>query len=151
MQIYFGETVRQLRREKGLTQEQLAAQLNVSFQTISKWERGENCPDLTMLPVVAAFFGVTTDGLLGVNQAENEQRVREIIALYDSRRPDVADEYLPVLKAAAAEYPLDYRLWVRYMECLLTCARGLEGGLAAEQETREIYENIVAHCTDDDF
>ena len=149
MQIYFGETVRQLRREKGLTQEQLAARLNVSFQTISKWERGESLPDLTMLPVLAVFFGVTTDDLLGVNQAENERRVREVIAAYDSRRPDCAEEYLPVLKTAAAEYPLDYRLWVRYMECLLICARGLEGGLAVEDETREIYENIVAHCTDD--
>ena len=149
MQIYFGETMRQLRRGKGLTQEQLAARLNVSFQTISKWERSESCPDITMLPVLAAFFGVTTDALLGVNRAENERRVRDVIAAYDSGMPACAGEYLPMLKNAAAENPLDYRLWVRYMECLLTCARGLEGGLAAEEETREIYENIDAHCTDD--
>ena len=39
MQIQFGESVRRLRRERGLTQEQLASRLNVAFQTISKWER----------------------------------------------------------------------------------------------------------------
>jgi len=148
MQIQFGESVRRLRQEKGLTQETLAAQLHVSFQTISKWERDESHPDLTMLPVLAQFFGVSTDDLLGVNEAENERRVREIIEAYESNRSDL--EHLTRLKAAVAEYPLDYRLWVRYMECLLHCGGG---GLDFPQETsaevRAIYENIVTHCTDD--
>jgi len=148
MQIYFGETVRRLRRERSLTQEQLAARLNVSFQTISKWERDESYPDITMLPVLAGFFGVRTDDLLGVNKAENEHRIKEIIDTYDNRRSPTQD-LLTQLKAAVGEFPLDYRLRVRYMECLLSCTHRPEAGLEIEAEVRELYENIIANCTDD--
>ncbi|MCL2532396.1 MAG: helix-turn-helix domain-containing protein, partial [Oscillospiraceae bacterium] len=47
MKLYFGESVRRLRLAAGLTQEQLAQRLHVSFQTISKWERNESYPDIT--------------------------------------------------------------------------------------------------------
>ena len=149
MQIRFGETVRRLRRERGLTQEQLAQRLNVAFQTISKWERDESYPDITMLPVIAGFFGVRTDDLLGVNEEENERRVVELIEAYDNHKPDTGHEWLPKLKAAVGEYPLDFRLWIRYMEVLLYCARGPEKTRAVTAEAREIYENIDTHCTND--
>jgi len=149
MTIQFGSTLRHLRKEKGLTQEQLAAQLNVTFQTISNWERDESWPDLSMLPVLAGFFGVTTDALLAVDRAANEQRVQDILDAYDGHKPDTGRELLPVLKNAVGEFPLDFRLWVRYMEALLYCARGLGGGKAVAKEVREIYENIDAHCTND--
>ncbi|MCL2195009.1 MAG: helix-turn-helix domain-containing protein, partial [Oscillospiraceae bacterium] len=77
MQLYFGESVRRLRQAAGLTQEQLAQRLHVTFQTIRKWERNESYPDITMLPVLAGLFGVRVDELLGVNQAENERRVQQ--------------------------------------------------------------------------
>ena len=150
MNIRFGESLRRLRRAKGLTQEQLAARLNVSFQTISNWERDESWPDLSMLPVLAGFFGVTTDDLLGVDKAANERRVQDILDAYDAHKPDSAREYLPVLKAAVGEYPLDFRLWVRYMECLLYCGgSGLKFPQETHREARAIYENIDAHCTND--
>ena len=149
MTIRFGETLRNLRKGKGLTQEQLAERLNVSFQTISNWERDESWPDLSMLPVLAGFFGVTTDALLGVNEEENERQIVELIEAYDNHKPDTAREHLPKLKAALGECPLDYRLWIRYMEAKLYCARGLEGGKAVAKEIREIYANIDAHCTND--
>lgn len=149
MQIKFGESVRRLRQGKGLTQEALATQLHVSFQTVSKWERGESTPDLTMLPVLARFFQVSTDDLLGVNEAENERRVRELIEAYDGAQKPFTLELLPALKATMAENPLDFRILVRYMECMLHGVTNLEDGLAAEKEVRAIYENIDAHCTND--
>ena len=149
MQIFFGESLRRLRKAKGLTQEALAARLGVAFQTVSKWERDESYPDLTMLPTLAAFFGVTADELLAVNTAENERRVAGVIEAYDNHKPDTAKEHLPVLKAALGEFPLDYRLWVRYLEARLYCIRGLKEAKAAAKEIREIYENIDAHCTND--
>ncbi|MDR1465170.1 MAG: helix-turn-helix domain-containing protein [Oscillospiraceae bacterium] len=149
MQIKFGETVKRLRRARGLTQEQLASQLNVAFQTISKWERDESYPDLTMLPVLARFFGVTADTLLAADEAENERRIQEILDAYDNRKPDTAAGHLPTLRAAVGNFPLDYRLWVRYMECRLSCTHGLNEGQAAAKEVREIYENIDVHCTND--
>jgi len=154
MKIYFGETVRRLRRGKNLTQEQLAARLNVSFQTISKWERDESYPDITMLPVLASFFGVRTDDLLGVNQAENERRIQELIARYVSntvwRGSDEMEEYIAPLKAMCGEFPNDYRLWSLYFGLLTSLNRDTAESLHARLPgIRTVYDSILEHCTND--
>ena len=58
-----GEKIRALRLRKGLTQEQVAQQVGVTYQAVSKWENGTNTPDIALLPEIAAFFGVTIDAL----------------------------------------------------------------------------------------
>ncbi|MBQ7866885.1 MAG: helix-turn-helix transcriptional regulator [Clostridia bacterium] len=58
------EKIQQLRKQKGLTQEELAAQLYVSRTAISKWESGRGCPSIDSLKALAAFFDVTVDELL---------------------------------------------------------------------------------------
>lgn len=60
-----GETIARLRRERGMTQEALAESMGVSPQTISKWENSTTCPDVSLLPVLADFFGVSVDDLYG--------------------------------------------------------------------------------------
>lgn len=84
MNIYFGENLKALRLKRNLTQEALAAFFGVSFQTISKWERGDNFPDITMLPEIASFFKVSVDDLLGVNRAENEKEITDKLYEYDN-------------------------------------------------------------------
>ena len=64
-QIQLKEQIAWLRRQKGLTQEALAQQLGVTNQTVSKWESGQCCPDIQLLPVLADFFGVSVDELMG--------------------------------------------------------------------------------------
>lgn len=61
MNIYLGENIKRLRRERDITQETLAEFLGVTFQSISKWERGESYPDITLLPAIAGFFNVSID------------------------------------------------------------------------------------------
>ena len=80
MNLEFGEKVRSLRTERGLTQEKLADFLGVSFQAVSKWERGDTVPDIYMLPSIASFFGVTTDYLLSydVNKEKDISSYSEI-------------------------------------------------------------------------
>ncbi len=56
-----GEKLQLLRRSRGLSQEQFAAELNVLRQTISKWECGDLMPDLDKLCAICTYFGVTTD------------------------------------------------------------------------------------------
>ena len=58
-----GENIRALRLQKGLTQEQVAQQLGVTYQAVSKWENGTNTPDIGLLPEIAALFGVMIDAL----------------------------------------------------------------------------------------
>ena len=52
MNIYFSENIKQLRKERDLTQEALADFLGVSFQAVSKWERGESYPDIEILDML---------------------------------------------------------------------------------------------------
>lgn len=59
-----GRLIRMLRCEKGLTQKQLADMMNISDKTISKWERGLGCPDVSLLPDLAALLEVNIDELL---------------------------------------------------------------------------------------
>lgn len=80
MNIYLGETLKALRLKRGLTQEALADIFGVSFQSVSRWERGESYPDITLLPVIATFFGVTVDSLLGVGRVQNEKKSTAILS-----------------------------------------------------------------------
>ena len=58
------ETIQRLRKEKGLSQEQLATALGVSRQAVSKWETGESVPETEKIIALSQLFGVTTDLLL---------------------------------------------------------------------------------------
>jgi len=57
-----------LRKKHKVTQQELADCIGVSFQTISKWETGVSMPDITILPLLADYFSVSTDQLLGLNR-----------------------------------------------------------------------------------
>ena len=58
-----------LRRQRGLKQDELAQMLNVSPQAVSKWENDQSCPDISLLPQLAAILGITVDELLSGKQA----------------------------------------------------------------------------------
>ena len=59
-----GSFIAALRRAKGMTQRELAEQLFVSDKTVSRWERNESEPELSLIPMIADIFGVTSDELL---------------------------------------------------------------------------------------
>lgn len=61
----FGKTICDLRKQKNMTQEELAAELGVTAAAVSKWENGYTLPDILMLCALADYFEVTTDALLG--------------------------------------------------------------------------------------
>ena len=67
-----GSLLRELRKEKGLTQEQLAEQFGVSNRTVSRWENGSNMPDLSMLVEIADYYDVEIREILdGERKSEN--------------------------------------------------------------------------------
>jgi transcriptional regulator with XRE-family HTH domain len=73
-----GNKIRELRRAGSLTQEQLAAALNISPQAVSKWEMGASYPDMTMIPIIASFFKVTLDELFDFDVKNVEKEIEEI-------------------------------------------------------------------------
>lgn len=64
--------IAELRKKKGIGQQELAEVMGVSFQSISKWETGITMPDITLLPGLAEYFNVTVDELLGLKPLPNQ-------------------------------------------------------------------------------
>ncbi len=157
MTIYLGENIKRLRQEKGITQETLAEFLSVSFQSVSRWERGESYPDITMLPLLSKFFGVSVDELLGMNEEQDEEKIKEYLELYDNMKLKELPLLFEKFKEAVKEFPDDFRISVRYMSLLQEvkirnlsiddiAARAYE---KTSKEIARIYENIQRHCIDD--
>ena len=65
-----GRNILYFRKEKGLTQAQLAEQLGISAQAVSKWEREISCPDLSLIEPLVRIFGITSDQLFGIDPWE---------------------------------------------------------------------------------
>lgn len=84
-----------LRREKNVTQTELAEYLYLAPQTVSRWEAGGGTPEITLLPRIAAFFGVSIDELFGVTSMERaEDLVCKCSVLRDDRSFQEAMECL---------------------------------------------------------
>ena len=74
-----GKEIRRLRNARGLTQEALAAALNVTAQTVSKWECGNSIPDVQLLPEIAVYFGVSIDQLFAMSPEQQMERIENHI------------------------------------------------------------------------
>ena len=75
-----GELISYLRRTKGMTQKELGERLFVSDKTVSRWERGESLPELSLIPAIAGIFGITTDELLQGKLNDNSQNSEKNIS-----------------------------------------------------------------------
>ena len=99
-----GREIRRLRAARGLTQEALASALNVTAQTVSKWECGTSVPDVQMLPEIAVFFGITIDQLFAMTPEQQLERIENRIydhGLFDEAEKRQIEQQL----AAIAENP----------------------------------------------
>jgi len=80
-QIKIGTFLKLLRKEKNLTQEQLAEQLGVSNRTVSRWENGNNMPDISLLSEIAEFYDVSIPELIyGERKSENMREEAKEVA-----------------------------------------------------------------------
>jgi transcriptional regulator with XRE-family HTH domain len=107
MQIPIGQKIRALRRERDLTQEELAELLGVSVQAVSKWETGGGLPDISQLPPLASVFAVSSDELLGINVANEDAEVHRL----------VDEVYAPVERGEIATDTQEY-MYEKYRELL---------------------------------
>ena len=74
-QIKIGEFLKELRKEKGLTQEQLAEQFNVSRRSVSRWETGKNMPDISLLVEIAEFYDTSIPEI--INRERKSEKMNE--------------------------------------------------------------------------
>jgi transcriptional regulator with XRE-family HTH domain len=75
MELKISENLRKLRKERGNTQDDLANHLGISVQAVSKWERGDGFPDITLLPYIASYYDVMVDDILGCNYLRKQEDI----------------------------------------------------------------------------
>ena len=111
MDMTIGKRIAQLRREKGLTQEELANRMGVSPQAVSKWENDQTCPDISALPKLARLFGVTVDELL-----EGKEALPAVRMLPPEERRDIKDMLLRITVDSAQGDKIRVNLPMALME-----------------------------------
>ena len=109
--MYIGNHILQLRKQKNITQEELAAELGVTATAVSKWENNYTLPDIMMLCALADYFSVTTDELLGRNSVlmeavvvaastELSDKIQQIVERYGFTIVSCFSAYRPALNYA---------------------------------------------------
>lgn len=105
MALQIGNRIKQLRKERGLTQEHLAELMGLSFQAISKWENNISLPDITLIPKLADIFGVTTDDLFAYDLTQRQKEIEDYVnRAYLLRETDAA-KGRRILEEGLAKYP----------------------------------------------
>lgn len=105
MELFIGNRIKELRKERNMTQEQLAELVGISFQAVSKWETGLALPDITLVPRLAKIFGVTTDDLFAYNRKEMQEEIEQYAdRAYQFRETDPA-EGRRILEEGLQKYP----------------------------------------------
>ena len=74
-----GEIINFLRKEKNMTQNDLAEKMNVTDKAVSKWERNLSCPDVNSIPKLAEILGVSVEELLNAQTKQDDNKIDEII------------------------------------------------------------------------
>ena len=150
MELLFAKRVREKRLEKGLTQEQLAQAIQISPQSVSKWERGDGYPDITLLPRIANFLQISVDELIGNDEATRAEDTDNFEKNWWSiptseegwqRRLKLAKEYY-------TKYPHNFEVMHRLGEAIVNNMDVLEENL---QLLFEIHAKIMSGCTEEEY
>ncbi len=123
MQLKLHETIRQLRKRDNRTQEELAKELGITAQAVSRWESGSAYPDMEFIPAIANYFGVTIDRLFGY-ACDRDNRIEELLARvqayglpYKNNGPWF-DECVAMLREGLAEFPGNPKLTLALAKAL---------------------------------
>ncbi len=153
-----GEKIKQLRQQNGMTQEKLAEYLNITYQSVSKWENNIALPDVTLIVPLANFFGVTTDELFDRTASAQESEIEALshrdYDLAHAPNKDTIHERIALWREAVQKYPKDFRC-LKYLAYALfaTLDRSFEEA-EYQQNARElipICERILRDCTDQEI
>ena len=141
--IRLGEKIKSLRKQKNISQEVFANYLGVSFQAVSKWENGNTMPDVTMIPAIASFFGVSTDELFDFNLYEIEKNVEAIVDEYSKYWDKDKDKCEQILREGLKKYPGN--------DILLDCLTDVLCELGRNDEVIAIGKSLVESTKHDDL
>ena len=156
MKLNIGETIKKLRRERDITQEEFAEMLGVSCQSVSRWENNLCYPDIELIPMIAAFFNISTDKLMGVDDVVEKKAVDKYLQDFQSAiNVGNIDECIRIARAGVAEFPNNYGLLNKLMYALFV-ATSDDADIIDWKENRQKYdaeivalgERIMKYCPD---
>lgn len=153
MNLTIGENIRRLRMKKELTQEQLSVMFGVSCAAVSKWERGETYPDMTLLLPLAHFFGVSCDELLGYEKEKTEREIMGIVERYFDLYYSDHEEAMRLIHEAHKTYPNDYRITNCYMDGMIGGAADNDPRILTEnrEELMSLCDSIIYGCEEEPY
>lgn len=149
--LLIGDIIYKLRKEKEITQEQLANFIGVSTAAVSKWEGGISYPDITLLPVIATFFNVSIDTLLDFKTELTDDEVMDIYVecekLFSSGE---LEEAVKLSRDYVEKYPYSYFLKLR-IGFLFTMyswkASEEDQGMKMIGYSIDLYEDVAKNCS----
>jgi len=142
MKITFGENLRALRVRDNVTQEQLADALGLTSKAVSRWENEATYPDISLLPVIASFFNVTTDHLLGVENGKRAKLIQDIIDRdLELRNKGQTEKSIEFLQEKLKDYPNSPEILSALATSLYSFALTLDG-----EEKRENILKSAEMC-----
>lgn len=151
MNIKIGAIIKNLRAENNITQDTLAAALGVTPQAISRWESEGGYPDIELLPMLADFFSVSTDELLGYQLSQREEKIARVkMEMKRLAEVGTTDERVAFARDAISLYPADFEIKANLAVCLyhLWCETKKPALLG---EIENLCLAVAADCKDEDI
>ncbi|MBP5262916.1 MAG: helix-turn-helix transcriptional regulator [Lachnospiraceae bacterium] len=151
MKLLIGENIKRLRVQKSVTQEQLAESMHVSAVAVSKWERGETTPDISILPKLAFYFQVSIDELMSYDACAVELEIQEFLRDHKTEAEARHQRKCKSLSANSyRKYPNDYRVMELYMWDLIGGYADNDKNDVIEhaEEIDKICDRILDGCKD---
>lgn len=159
-----GKTILHLRKQKNVTQEDMAAELGVTAAAVSKWEHGSTLPDILMLGALADYFEVTTDELLGryhhskhaVILASNPQlgeKIEEMVKKKGLEPCGVFIDKAEALSAAEKDPRIKYLIVGNYHEGFFDDSplQKIVSSHATDEEILTDLQRVFEKCLDNDI
>lgn len=149
-----GTTIKKLRRERDMTQEQLAEYLGITANAVSQWECDRTTPDISQLPLLVRIFNVSADELLEINLANKEQEIEQLHnQIYELSQTGQTKEAFELAKKAHKQYPDNYDLMYAYASHFCYIVRDnsytVEEKETFQTECIKLLEHIITGCTEE--
>ena len=142
-----GSTIKRLRREKDITQEQLAEYLGITSRAVSQWECDRTAPDISQLPALCHIFDVSSDVLLGIDIEKNNEEIQKYLDTAQNLcHQGKWEEYTAVLREANKKYPRDYKIMRTLADAIVN--EYSRKGIRDYEEVFALCNRILAECTD---
>ena len=156
MKLNIGETIKKLRKERDITQEEFAEILGVSCQSVSRWENNSCYPDIELIPTIAAFFDISTDKLMGIDDVAEKKAVDKYLQDFQSAiSVGNIDDCIRIARAGVAEFPNNYALLNKLMYALFAACDDTanileykENSIKYDSEIVALGERIMKYCSD---